>query len=271
MGFFGFPFFGESKREEVDICAIASGSNGNCYYIGSSDSAVLIDAGISQRALLFRMAEKNLNPEKIKAIFISHEHRDHINGARVISNKNNIPIYMTNQTWKKSLRLYRPKNFIPFKPGDIITIEDFNVYTFLKKHDAAEPCSFRVKHKDINIGVFTDLGTACANVKKHLRKCQALFLECNYDEDLLWKGRYPYFLKSRIDSETGHLSNIQAMNLIKEHRHPNLKLLFLSHLSDENNSPEIAMAAFDKFKNQFEIVLTDRNVSGEIFTVTNEK
>ncbi|MCL2072928.1 MAG: MBL fold metallo-hydrolase [Marinilabiliaceae bacterium] len=250
---------------KLELCAIASGSNGNCYYIGTSDSAILIDAGISQRSLLFRMAEKNLNPEKIKAIFISHEHRDHINGARVISNKNKINIYMTDETWKRSIRLYRPKNFLIFQPGDVITVDNFTIHSFLKKHNAVEPCSFRIEYKDINIGIFTDLGTPCENVINQFSKCQVLFLECNYDENLLWNGRYPLFLKRRIDSEIGHLSNNQALKLIKEHRNPDLKLLFLSHLSEENNNPEIALATFEEFKNCFDIVLTNRNGVGEVY------
>ena len=251
----------------LELCAIASGSNGNCYYIGDSDSAILIDVGISQNAVLFRMAERNLNIEKVKAIIVSHEHRDHINGARVISNKNKIPIYMTDKTWAKSLRLYRPKEFMPFSPGDIIKIGEFIVHTFLKKHDAVEPCSFRIEYKGINVGVITDLGTICKNVAKHAQKCQVLFLECNYDEALLWRGRYPFFLKDRIDSDSGHLSNYQALNLIKKYRHPDFKLLVLSHLSDENNRPDIARATFNEFNDKFDIQITDRTCVGEVFEI----
>ncbi|MDR2040368.1 MAG: MBL fold metallo-hydrolase [Bacteroidales bacterium] len=251
----------------IEICAIASGSNGNCYYIGNEESAVLIDAGISCLRIMERMKQKNLNPEKIKAVFISHEHTDHIKGARVFCKKNGIRAYMTERTWQGSGISDRPGDVVFFDPGDTIEIDAFTVYTFLKKHDAAEPCSFRINYQHINVGVFTDIGEACENVSCHFRQCQALFLESNYDEDKLWTGRYPYYLKKRIASSHGHLSNLQALELLRAHHHPDLQMVLLSHLSEENNAPELALSTFQPFKEHFSIIATDRYASGKVYRI----
>ena len=251
----------------IEICSIASGSNGNCYYVGNETTAILVDAGLSGKQVLIRMEKRNLNPNKIKAIFISHEHNDHFRCAKTLSKKIGVPVYMNSITLNNSWKHHRPKDIILFEPGDVITIDDTLVHTFLKKHDAAEPCSFRIEYKGLNVGVFTDIGDPCENLKYHLNKCQALFLESNYDEKMLWEGSYPYYLKKRIDSEYGHLSNIQARNLLKEHQHPDLQILLLSHLSQENNSPEIALSVFDEFKEKFKIEVTNRYEVGEVFVI----
>lgn len=251
----------------VDICAIASGSNGNCYYIGNSGSAVLIDAGVSCRQILKRMEERGLDPLHIKAVLISHEHVDHCCGAKILSKKLGIPVYMTGKTWNRIHEDRRPGQIETFVPGDTIIIERFKIHTFSKNHDAVEPCSFRVEYNSIHIGVFTDIGLACRNVSVHLGKCHALFMETNYDEEMLWSGSYPYYLKSRIASSNGHLSNIQAFQLIKECRHADLKIVLLSHLSAENNTPEMALSAFNELKDQILIQVTDRCAASDVYTV----
>jgi len=255
----------------IEICAIASGSNGNCYYAGNENSAILVDAGISGKQALIRMEKRNLNPGKIKAIFISHEHNDHFRCVKAMSKKIGVPVYMTSVTLNGSWKHHRPKNIVLFNPGDIVTIDDIFVHTFLKKHDAAEPCSFRIEHNGVSVGVFTDIGEPCDNLKFHLKKCHALFLESNYDPEMLWAGSYPYYLKKRIDSEYGHLSNIQAKELLKEYQHPDLQILLLSHISQENNLPEIALSVFDEFKDKFRIEVTNRYDVGEVFVVEGGK
>ncbi len=248
----------------LEICAIASGSNGNCYYIGNENEAVLIDAGISGKQILARMAERGLNSSKIKALFITHEHGDHMRGARGVEKKLQIPVYITAKTHNgayKNMRTNTPKHFMP---GDKIAIGNFTVFTFLKNHDASEPCSFRVRYKNKNVGVFTDIGEACENVKTHLQKCDALFLESNYDEEMLLNGSYPYFLKQRVASEVGHLSNDQTFDLLKNHAGKNLQCVFLSHLSKENNTPEKAMERMQSL-DSFKIKLTSRYAASEVY------
>lgn len=251
----------------LEICAIASGSNGNCYYIGNERDAILIDAGISSKRIINRMKFVGLKPEKLKAIFISHEHSDHMMGARVTAKRHFVPVYMTSKTYISAYRNLQPDYPRFFLPGDEIGVGEFKVHSFLKNHDTPEPCSFRVDYKGINIGVFTDIGDPCDNVKHHLSLCDAVFLETNYDEKMLWEGKYPWILKKRIASAFGHLSNKQAFDLLSNHAGEKLKLVFLSHLSAENNTPEVAFEAIKPLQNRFDIRLTSRYEPGEIYRV----
>ncbi|KAF0236923.1 MAG: hypothetical protein FD181_2339 [Prolixibacteraceae bacterium] len=249
----------------LEICAIASGSNGNCYYIGNEKDAVLIDAGISAKQIVQRLKDRSLNPMKIKAVFITHEHSDHLSGARVFGKVMRVPVYITPRTYYNAYKNQRPDVPKFFNPGDKIEVGEFTVYSFLKKHDASEPCSFRVQYKEKNIGVFTDIGEQSENVTQHLRVCDGLFLESNYDEKMLWEGSYPWFLKQRVASGVGHLSNKQAFDLLHNHAGENLKCVFLSHISKENNTLEIAYESMQPLTTRFEVKLTSRYGAGEVY------
>ena len=255
----------------LEICAIASGSNGNCYYIGNKKDAIIIDAGISCRQILLRLRSKKLNPEKIKAAFISHEHSDHMRGARVLAKRLNIPVWLSAKTYYAAYKNLQPDYPNFFSPGIDLEVGDFIIHPFLKNHDAAEPCSFRVEHAGKNVGVFTDIGEPCDNVFSHLGLCDALFLETNYDETMLREGPYPYFLKKRVASSKGHLSNIQALRLLEAHHGENLKCVFLSHLSAQNNTPELALATLNHKPQKYEVKLTSRYEAGEIFCINTPK
>ncbi len=249
----------------IEICAIASGSNGNCYYIGNQSEAVLVDAGISCKQIIQRMKDRNLNPLKVKSVFISHEHSDHISGARVFGNRMQVPVYLTSKTYYGAYKNMRPDYPRFFNPGDTVEVGEFSIHSFLKNHDASEPCSFRIQYKNKSIGVFTDIGEPCENVTSHLQKCDGLFLETNYDEKMLWEGRYPFFLKQRVASGVGHLSNLQAFNLLHQHAGENLKCVFLSHISKENNSPEMAHNSMLPLFSRFDVKLTSRYEAGEVY------
>ena len=251
----------------VEICALASGSNGNCYYIGNKQDAVLIDAGINCKQILIRMRSKGLDPNKVRGIFITHEHHDHVCGVRVFGKKMDIPAFMTQGTYDALYYSNRPLAVRLIEPGIPVTIGPFTVHPVLKNHDAAAPTSFRVELSDISIGVFTDIGTPCSNVTTHLQQCHALFLETNYDEKMLWEGSYPYPLKQRVSSDVGHLSNDQAVKLLAEHAGPSLKLVLLSHLSAQNNTPQIAYDALKHFEGRFDIRLTSRYEPGEVIKI----
>jgi phosphoribosyl 1,2-cyclic phosphodiesterase len=248
----------------INLCAIASGNNGNCYYIGNHHEAVLIDAGISARQIVARMQQMGINAAKLKAVFISHEHTDHTRGARVLGKRLNIPVFVTSRTYMAMYQYHRPVAPRFFEPDTEIQVGSFIIYPFLKNHDAAEPCSFRVMHNEFSIGVFTDIGSPCDRLRHHLQQCQALFLETNYDEKMLWEGRYPWPLKKRIASDVGHLSNDQAFELISGPSGSRLQLVFLSHLSAENNTPEKAMARFEELKDRMKIHLTSRYEAGQV-------
>ena len=249
----------------IEICAIASGSNGNCYYIGNHSEAVLVDAGISCKQILQRMKDRNLNPLKVKSVFISHEHSDHISGARVFGNRMQVPVYLTSKTYYGAYKNMRPDYPRFFNPGDTVEVGEFSIHSFLKNHDASDPCSFRIQYKNKSVGVFTDIGEPCENVTSNLQKCDGLFLETNYDEKMLWEGKYPFFLKQRVASSVGHLSNMQAFNLLHNHAGENLKCVFLSHLSRDNNKPEIAHNSMLPFFSRFDIKLTSRYEAGEVY------
>lgn len=250
----------------IEICAIASGSNGNCYYIGDDEKAVLVDAGISSRQIMLRMNERGLKVEKIQALFLTHEHGDHSKGARVLSNKLKIPVYLTRGTSEGIIRS-RPSRTVIFNAGECLKIDNFKIYSVLKKHDALEPCSFRIEIEGISIGVFTDIGEPCENIRRHLNKCHAVFLESNYDEEMLEKGPYPYFLKKRISSAFGHLSNRQSLELVDKHAGPSLKHIFLSHLSEENNTPQRAAEKFIHLSKTYHIHNTSRTEASEIIII----
>jgi phosphoribosyl 1,2-cyclic phosphodiesterase len=255
----------------IEICALASGSNGNCYYIGNEKEAILVDAGITCKQILNRMAEKNLDSRKIRAIFISHEHGDHVRGVRVLGKKLDIPAYMTKGTFDSLYFTNQPLAVKYIIPGEIIQIGSFTIYSFLKNHDGNEPASFRIESGGINIGVFTDIGIPCNNVTSHLGKCRALFLETNYDEKMLLEGSYPYHLKKRIYSDVGHLSNKQAFELLNTYAGNELECVFLSHLSAENNTPQKAFKEIEPLAARFKIMLTSRVEAAEVYELSESE
>lgn len=242
----------------LSITSLNSGSNGNCYYIGNEQEAVLIDAGISCRETEIRMKRLGLSMEKIKAVFISHEHADHISGVVTLSKKHQLPVYITEATHKQA-RIKLEKGLIHrFTANTPVQIGDLSVTPFLKKHDAADPHSFTVSSSSVKVGVFTDLGIVCDQLMHHFQQCHAVFLEANYDEEMLNNGGYPYYLKQRITNGLGHLSNVQALELFNRHRSPALRHVILAHLSKNNNKPELVEELFNSHKGNTEITVASR-------------
>ena len=249
------------------IASLNSGSNGNCYYIGNERDAVLIDAGISCRETERRMQRLGLSMKKVKAIFVSHEHSDHINGVTVISKKYELPVYITPATLQNSglqLSHHLPAPFAAYQP---VMINGITVSAFPKFHDAAHAHSFMVEFSGIKVGVLTDIGVACEHVIKHFNQCHAAFLEANYDEEMLEKGRYPYHLKRRIRGGMGHLSNSQALEIFINHRSPFLSHLLLSHLSRDNNRPELVHELFSQHANGTEIIVASRYEESAVYHI----
>ncbi len=250
------------------ITSLNSGSNGNCYYIGNEREAVLVDVGISCRETEKRMKQLGLSMKIVKAIFVSHEHGDHIKGVSTLANKYNLPVYITPVTAKHGPILIKhlSKSFTANEP---VAVGELLVTPFSKQHDANDPHSFIIRYKEITVGVFTDIGIVCKEVINYFKQCHAIFLEANYDEAMLENGRYPLHLKNRIRGGQGHLSNRQALELFTNHRPPFMTHLLLSHLSQENNSPELAEKLFNKHANGTEIIVASRNEATKIFTVTS--
>ncbi len=234
----------------MKIASIASGSNGNCYYLENDDDAILVDAGVSARQIINRMANLDLSMSKVRAVLISHEHADHVRGVDVLSRRFTVPILMTRKTYASYGKLISSALLNFFAPEEQIKIGRILIHPFLKYHDAAEPCSFLISSEGWNVAVLTDIGLACSNVISHVKDADAIFLETNYDEDMLSKGPYPPFLKARIASNRGHLSNRQAGMIALEHASARLKHVILSHISENNNTPELAFQTFNHFIGQ---------------------
>lgn len=253
---------------KLEICALASGSNGNCYYIGNDQEAILVDAGLSARQLQLRLLECRLDAFKIKAILVTHEHSDHCRGIRVFSKRlGGIPVYLTKKTFLALHTSQRPEKVVWFDPAMSFRVGSFDVFPFAKQHDAVDACSFRISYDGRHIGVLTDIGDPCEQVRQHFSLCDAVFLESNYDEDMLWSGSYPYYLKQRVSSAFGHLSNEQAFRLVESYAGERLKTILLSHLSGENNTPEKAISVFKSLQKSYQIELTSRQAPTKVFSV----
>ncbi len=242
----------------LQITSLNSGSNGNCYYIGNENEAVLIDAGISCRETEKRMLGLGLSMQKVKAIFISHEHTDHINGLPVIAKKFSLPVFTTPPTYTKSGQQLPPSLLNWFKPNEPIWVGELCITGFAKKHDAADANSFIIHCKGTAVGVFTDIGEACSNVIHHFKQCHAAFLESNYDEEMLENGPYPYYLKNRIRGAYGHLSNKQALDIFIKHRPSFMTHLLLAHLSKDNNDPAMVQRMFETHAGKIKITVASR-------------
>jgi phosphoribosyl 1,2-cyclic phosphodiesterase len=253
----------------LQIASLNSGSNGNAYYIGNHTEAILVDAGLSCRETEKRMLGLGLNIQKLKAIFISHEHTDHIKGLDVLARKYSLPVYISQATYQNS-RLNIPAAQQQWLTAGLpVNIAGLSIQAFGKKHDAADPYSFTIKHSNTTVGVFTDIGICCDNLISHFQKCHAAFLESNYDEEMLENGRYPYLLKQRIRGGQGHLSNKQALDIFINHRPEFMTHLLLSHLSRDNNDPQLALNMFKPHAQQTKVVVASRYEASEVFYISN--
>jgi len=247
--------------------SLNSGSNGNCYYIGNDRDAILIDAGLSCRETEKRMRLLGLSMQKVRAIFISHEHSDHIKGVQVLAEKYDLPVHISSGTSKHSGLRFKKQLVQHFTGYEPVQIGELSVTAFPKFHDAADPYSFMVTYKAVNVGVFTDIGIACDRLIKYFSQCHAAYLEANYDEVMLENGRYPIHLKNRIRGGNGHLSNAQALELFKNHKPAFMSHLFLSHLSRDNNSPQLVQQLFEEHAGATHIIVASRYEATAIYAI----
>ena len=253
------------------ITSLNSGSNGNCYYAGNDTEAVLIDAGISCREIEKRMKRLGLFIEKVKAVFVSHEHSDHIKGLPVLVKKYQLPVYITPLTMRRGGLIFDEHLLKSFIAHEAVSIGQLSIIPFPKFHDASDPYSFIVSGNHICVGVFTDIGAPCNHLKHYFNQCHAAFLEANYDEEMLEKGNYPFHLKKRIRGGLGHLSNKQALEVFLSHRPHFMSHLLLSHLSKNNNSPELVQDLFNAYAENVKVIVASRYQETEVFQIcTNE-
>lgn len=246
------------------IAPLNSGSNGNVYYFGKAHESILVDAGLSCKEIEKRFIDLNLDITTVKAIFITHEHSDHIFGLKTFVKKYKTPVYISEKTLNAA-RLDLPIDIIRyFHSHDQLTIGGFQITAYPTQHDAADPHGFFISHSGRSAGIFNDIGSACDQVKHYFSKCQAAFLECNYDDFLLENGAYPHYLKERIRGEYGHLSNSDALALFRNYRSKDMSHLFASHLSAENNDPSKVKELFEKEKTAVEILIAGRKNAGPV-------
>ena len=224
------------------ICLLASGSKGNAVFIESGESRVLIDAGLSARELLRRLEQIGVRGDELDAIFVTHEHGDHCLGLGPLARRCNLPVFMHPATRQALPRLGRIDTLREFQAGDTLHFRDLEIRTFPLTHDAVAPVGYTIESSAGKMGLATDLGLATRLLAQNLRDCRALVLESNHDEDMLRDGPYPWHLKQRIRSNHGHLSNTAAADLLRCLLWEGLEAVFLAHLSETNNTPQLAEA-----------------------------
>jgi len=229
---------------------LASGSKGNCFFITHADTHIVIDAGVTYKYFSQCLSDLGLDPQKLDAIFITHEHGDHVNGAGVLHRKTGADIYITENTY-----IYATKKIgdmhtdpITFNIGKDIHIKDLTIHPFASSHDAIDSCHYLIHPRDNHskiLAVVTDCGFPTKLLKNNLAKATTLILESNHDIQMLMTGPYDWQLKQRIRSNVGHLSNLQATELVSEIYHSGIDRIILAHLSEINNTPQIA---YDQMK-----------------------
>jgi len=238
----------------VSVSVLASGSRGNCTVVASSNTRILVDAGISCRETFKRMKAIGDDPQQLSAILITHEHSDHVYGLLTLAKKLNAPVFMTGAThhaWKRAMRealgeapeLARVE---VFSAGRGFQVGDIAVTPFTIPHDAADPVGFTFQAEGVKVAIATDLGYMPPNVSDHLRRCDALVLESNHDLEMLRGGPYPWSVKQRVMSRVGHLSNEALADFLTSDYDGGAAYVVLAHLSEQNNHPELARRAAER-------------------------
>lgn len=262
----------------LNFISLSSGSSGNCYYIGNDFHGILIDAGISATAIRKFLKDAGISMQSIMGILVTHNHTDHTRGLEVLTRRNNIPVFTTERVWKSILS---PKLRIP---GDCIrnipllqkfNISGFEIEAFPVSHDAPETIGFLISAGDKKITIATDLGYICDTAASFIREANLLVIESNYDDEMLDRGGYPYYLKKRIRSEHGHLGNHQTASFLADNIGENMSYICLAHLSKNNNTPEKALQellqAFSERginKNGYpKITVLNRHFPGDMITL----
>jgi phosphoribosyl 1,2-cyclic phosphodiesterase len=225
---------------------LGSGSKGNAVWVEENGCAILIDAGLSFSQLLTRARLRNLDPENLYAIFVTHEHVDHVSGVGPLAREFKLKVYTSPLTFQAAQPGVGDVNFQPMVSGDKVRIGPMTVSSFSSSHDAADPMVYVVRGTRCSLGVATDLGVVTHIVRKNFLFLTGAVIEFNHDLKMLVEGRYPAFLKERVRSRKGHLSNEEGAKFLSEVNHSDFKLVVLGHISENNNSPELAIKAAQK-------------------------
>lgn len=224
----------------LKLTPLFSSSKGNCTYIESDNLRILVDIGVSCKRVVEALNRLNVAPETIQAIFITHEHSDHVSGLKVFLKKYPIPVFATNGTFNGIKEM--PKELThPFTPNCELKMEDLTIFPFSIPHDANEPCGYTFFNKTEKVTVATDLGHINIDLLNIMEKSNTILLESNHDVNMLRTGKYPYQLKQRIIGNFGHLSNATSAKTVEYLIKKGTKNFILAHLSEENNFPDLAL------------------------------
>jgi phosphoribosyl 1,2-cyclic phosphodiesterase len=226
---------------KLNFCSLSSGSSGNCYYLGNEFHGILIDAGISAKSIKKFLKNIDVSMQSIMGVLITHNHSDHIRGLEVLTRRESLPAFTTGEIWESILT---PQNRISRDCIREIPVQQkfhlagFDIEAFPVCHDAPATIGFHISAGDKKITIATDLGHICQTAAPYIKAANLLVIESNYDEEMLVNGRYPHFLKARIQSDHGHLGNHQTSGFLAEIINDNLSHICLAHLSINNNTPE---------------------------------
>jgi phosphoribosyl 1,2-cyclic phosphodiesterase len=229
------------------FCPLASGSKGNSIFLATPSTRILIDAGLSPSNIIKRLEQIGVSIETIQAILITHEHIDHIQGAAALSEKYNIPLFANAETAKGILAIATKKpRFKIFTTGESFLFGDLKIHPFTIPHDTLDPVAFTIITQGLKFGICTDLGHVTSSIRKQLEYCDILYIEANHEPSMVHASARPLIYKTRVLSKQGHLSNQECAALIQSILHPQLKHIYLAHLSSECNSSELALKIIEE-------------------------
>lgn len=255
------------------VCILSSGSKGNAIYVSNDKTAVLLDAGLSGIEIERRLESRDINPDSLDAIVVSHEHTDHIQSVGVLSRRFRLPVYINEPTLAAARDQLGPLHeTITFHQGSAFRIGSISIHPFAVSHDAAEPVGFTIQDGAAKIGIATDLGAATQLVCHHLTGCAMVVIETNHDIKMLEEGPYPWEVKQRIRSRHGHLSNEASRDLLGEISHSALRHVVLAHISETNNDPQKALSVVGESvsHNHTRLSVACQHTAGEIINLEGD-
>ena len=265
---------------ELNFCSLSSGSSGNCYYLGNEFHGILIDAGISASSIRKFLKDIGISLQSVMGVLVTHNHIDHIRGLEVLLRKNSLPAFTTRKIWESILnpRMKISRDCIREIPlQQKFHLAGFDIEAFPVSHDAPETIGFHICAGGKKIAIVTDLGHICQTAAPYIKDANLLVIESNYDEEMLVNGRYPYYLKKRIQSDRGHLGNHQTAAFLANITNDNLSHICLAHLSINNNTPEKALQTLHKtlaergigLNGKHHISILNRNIPSEMIRLAD--
>lgn len=266
----------------LKFISFGSGSSGNCYYLSTGTDGLLLDAGVAIRKLKKYLHDYDIKIESVKNILVTHDHADHIKSVGALSTEYNIPVHATREVHEGIGRNYSVHKKVPvslahvIEKNEQIKIGDFLVTPFSVPHDSSDNVGYRVEHDGVVFCLMTDVGHVTEEMKTYIGEANYLVLEANYDEEMLKVGNYPQFLKDRILSPNGHLSNRECGEALANNATSELRHVWLCHLSEENNHPVLAQKTVEQVLRSYGIVVgkdfafdvLKRKCASEVFELT---